>query len=523
MKKIFNSKNWMIALTAFIVLQAWLDMDYFLDEPLGQLGLPRISTIIRFIALPCIIVWGYFLQTENKKKTAILGISYGFVFLIYYIAHSYQASQLVEVMRLTLNFSFSWYRELVYLLTLTLPFGIMYCVCLLNPTEKWVKNITMATSALISVPILISNLFVFGYSTYEGKAVANIFAWFLGSKHSPRQLATKFFFGEGNTVGIVLFTILPLLYYFFVKTTNKREKRIWVALIFIQSLSMQILGTRVGTIGAVIVPAYFIVLYLVDVLLKNQKFKKMCVFVPIISLTVFGLILPYTPAIRNQKIDTANDSTLVNSGVQREFKTFKNTSGLKELVPGTVEYDYAYIYMFETYGIETGYINSVPNRYYLEWYYYTFDPEFWISVLEMDVYDRLNGRQIQRYFMDYKMKKLKPTDHLLGAGYSTFMNGSIILEQDFIQQWMTLGIIGFTITLFPWIALVTVFLWKLMTEWKKYFNLEIFVYGAALLSALGSAYVSGHTMDQFMTTAWIAVLAAILFNKMILNKDGDQT
>lgn len=517
-RKIFNRNTWEVAVVVFILIQPIIDLDYLWYEQLNQLGLPRLSTIIRFLVLPCLILWGYFYQTKNKKKTAILAISYGMIFAVYYILHSIQAIELYDVMGFTRNFQFSWYQELVYLLTLTLPLGTVYCITQLKPNEKLIKKVTMITSAIVSFPIFIANLFVFGYSTYQGNAVANFFVWFTQNKFHPRQLATKFFFAEGNTVGILLFMLLPLMYYFFSCSKTKKEKAQWIVLIFIQSLAMQILGTRVATYGAVLVPCYFLVLYLIDVILKNQTFKKAAFFLPIVMASIFALILPYTPAVLNQKLDATNDVAIINSKLSDEISDLKGNMEGEGLVPGTVEYNEFFIYMFEEYGIRAGYINTVPVTYYINWYHYTYDPVFWVDVIEMDVYDRLNGRQIQRIFMDYKLESLQATDHLLGAGYSTFMNGSILLEQDFLQQWMTLGIIGFSITLLPWIVLTLLLLWKILTKWKLYLRLEVFVYGAALLSGFGVGWLSGHTMDQFLTTTWLAFIMGILLNKLILER-----
>lgn len=520
LKKMINRKNFGIAVALFVLLQPIIDLDYLLYEKLNQLGLPRLSTIVRFVVLPLLILWAYMTQTKDKKKTAILAVSYGVVFAAYYVGHCLQAARLIDVMYFTTNFKFNWYQELVYLLTLVLPFGITYCVVVLKPSERRIKQAVAITSGLVAIPIFVSNLFVFGLSTYNGKAVANFLAWFTETEYHPRQLATKFYFAEGNTIGILMFIILPLMYYFFTKAKNKKEKIAWIVLIVIQSLSMQILGTRVATYGAVIVPVYFTVLYGVDVFMKNQKFSRICFITPLIIAIFFGLMLPYTPAVVNQNLNATNDVALIESNIPDEIANLKNEN--EALMPGTVEYNQFYIYMFEEYGIRAGYVHTVPQEYYIYWYNYKFDPIFWMDVIEMDVYDRVNGRQIQTIFMNYKLEKLQPTEHILGAGYSTFMNGSIILEQDFVQQWMTLGILGFSLTMLPWIVITAGLILVMVKKWKKHFNLTTFVYGAALVSGFGVGVVSGHTMDQFVTSTWLAVLLGILINRLFLtDSDGE--
>ncbi len=508
-----NESNWKLVLILWILIQPVVDLDYVFYETLNQIGLPRFSTIVRFLVLPALIVWTYALKEKNKKKVGICALLYLGIAGGYFYFHSVQAIAIYDVMGFTTNFRFNWYQELVYLLTLVLPFGLMYCVFYLSPTQNLMRNIVIFTSGIISVPIVISNILSFGLSTYEGKAVASFLSWFSENEYTPRQLATKFFFYEGNTVGILLFMLLPLVYLLYVQEKNQKEKNKLIFLLLMHSLSMLILGTRVATYGALLVPLYFTVLYVLDCFLKNRKFEINKFGVPVVIAVVVSLMFPYTPAVQNQKIDAANDVALIEGGLSNgieEIERIKGEIDGEALIPGSLEFNHFYINMFEEYGIRAGFINTVPQIYYTHWYSYEYDPIFWMSIVEMDVYQRLNGRQIQNIFMRYKLEKLTMKEKILGAGYSTFMNGSIILEQDFKQQMMTLGPIGFILTIYPWILILCVGLFIVLLRWKKYFRLNIFVYGASFASGLGSAYMSGHTLDQFMTTTWLAIMAALL-------------
>lgn len=155
---------------------------------------------------------------------------------------------------------------------------------------KELKLMTCILSASISITILIGDLFVFAKSTYYGYTVGNIFTWFNGiyDAYHPRTLASKFFFNEGNTIGILLFMLLPMLYYFFYKEENKKGKRYLGALIFVQSLSMQMLATRVATYGAVVIPVIFLVLYLFTVLITKRKNSKRVFALSLLYLRAFS-------------------------------------------------------------------------------------------------------------------------------------------------------------------------------------------------------------------------------------------
>lgn len=524
MKKFINNEKYLtIAVVLLVALQPLIDMDYLVYPMLDKFGLPRLSTIIRFIIIPLLIIWTFYLKDQNKKKTFIFGGIYGVCLAIYFVLHGKQSLDLLPRLYLTDNFYFNWFHELTYILTLVLPFGITYCIYHLHFSEKLVKNITYFMSSIISIPIFLGDLFVFGKSTYYGYTIANFFSWFNGIyiDNHPRELASKFFFNEGNTIGILMFGLLPLLYYFFSKAKNKKEKGLVLGLIVIHSLSMQILGTRVATYGAVIIPIIFIVLYVFDCfIMKHQKLKVNIVALVGACAVLFYFILPYTPAIQNQKVDAINDLALLENGVADEGRE-KLKDG-EDLIPGTKEYLDFYTYMFEAYGIKGRYAQSIPSMYYADWYSYKHDPKFWCDmILDRPVEERCGGRQIQTIFMDYKYEELSGSEKILGMGYSTFMNGSILLEKDFTQQIYTLGYAGEILAIAPWVIVTCFGAVVVLIKWKTLMTLDTTVYAVSLVSMLGSAYMSGHTLDQFVTTCFMAMLVAILLNKVVdANKEG---
>lgn len=515
-KKIVNEKVLMWAVILLIALQPLIDMDYLVYDFLDQFGLPRLSTIIRFIIIPLLILMTFYLKDKHKKKTIILGSIYGICLVAYFVLHCQQAILLYPELSLTTNFKFNWFQELTYVLTLVLPYGIVYCVYNLHFTDKIVRNITYFMSSIIAIPIFLGDLLVFGKSTYYGYTIANFFSWFTGiyENNHPRELASKFFFNEGNTIGILMFALLPLLYYFFSKADSKKEKVLVGGLILIHSLSMQILGTRVATYGALLLPACFLVLYLFDCLImKHQKIKINVVALAGACTIIFAAILPFTPAIQNQQVDAVNDLALLDNGMADEGReAFAQET---ELIPGTAEFNQYYIFMFEQYGIKAKYAQSIPTMYYIDWYNYKFDPYFWCDmILNHEVEERVGGRQIQKLFMDYKYATLDTKEKFLGMGYSTFMNGSILLEQDFVQQVYTLGYVGELLCCVPWILLTAGGAILVLIKWKKLINLEVMVYATSVVATLGCAYTSGHTLDQFVTTIFLAMLVALLLNRI---------
>jgi len=516
-KDFFKNEKVLLTLTVLVVaFQPILDLDYLVYDSLHSIGLPRPSTIVKFVIIPILLIYAFLLKDNHKKKTLVFGGVYAVTLGLYFVLHCKQCITLYETLDLTKNFYFNTFQELTYVATIVLPFGLIYVIYNLNFTESLIKKISIFISTIISWPIFFGDLFLFGKSTYIGYTKANFLTWFTGiyDTYLPREIASKFFFSEGNTIGILLFMVLILLYYFLTKETNKKLRIYLVVLIVIQSLSMQILATRVATYGAVLIPIVYIVIYLFNcLLLKNDEFNKKIVIHAAIMAAVFGLMLNWTPAVVNQRLDSDNDVALLSNDYANKTGRDALKYG-KNLIPGTEEYINFYTFMFEEYGIRAKYITSISKEYYTKFYNYKHDPKFWVDVTFMPVYDRVSGRQMEKIFMDYKYSKLTFKNKFLGMGYSTFMNGSILLEKDFTQQIYTLGYVGELLCVLPWIFVTIYGAFNIIKNWKKLLKLDIMVYAIALLLGFGCGYVSGHTIDQFITTTFMAMLVAVLLYRI---------
>ena len=145
--------------------------------------------------------------------------------------------------------------------------------------------------------------------SYDGYTKANIFYWFFGiyDRFDPRKIASKFFFQNGNTIGIVLFIILPILYYFLTRAQTKKDKLIWYFIIFTQSIAMVMLSTRIATYGALITPiAILLIMIFFHLIIRNEQFtRNVIIFTALIAIMI-GLIIPFSPAYVNMQVDRSN-------------------------------------------------------------------------------------------------------------------------------------------------------------------------------------------------------------------------
>ena len=542
-KQKINEKVVLTILLILVALQPVFDLDYLIGDMLDGMGIPRVSTILRFIIIPLLVLTTFILD-RRKKTTMIVGGMYGVVLTIYFVLHCINAIDLFPKLYMPSNYYFSVFQELTYVLTLVLPFAVVYCFYKLELKESMVKTVTTVISLTTALPIFIGDIVPFGLSTYVGYTKGNFIQWFIQifdeSHEIPKYYTSKFFFAEGNTIGILMFMVLPLLYYYFHKTSNGKTKVGYGLLILVHSLSMMILGTRVATYGAVLIPLVYLLMVLVMTIFKKEHWNWIILVYTIATTLIFGLILPYSPAVKNQQIDAKNDLALANNGAAQMGK--QELAGMRVSV--VKESDPAYIHMFEEYGIRARYAQSISKEYYLDYYDYRIDPYFWVEmILVRPLEERIGGRNIEKLFFNYKWNDgrielpinpdnpeetqtiyfngcnfsspcLTTYNRAMGLGYSTFMNGSIVLEQDFIQQAYTFGPIGVILVCGPWIALTLACVVMLLRKFKEHFNLENGVYALSIALGFGSGYMSGHVLDQFITSLFMAMIMAMLLSRM---------
>ncbi|MBR0462263.1 MAG: O-antigen ligase family protein [Erysipelotrichaceae bacterium] len=520
MKKILNKENIFVLILALVALHPFVELDYLFYDSLSRIGLPRLTTVINFLVYPLLVVLVFLFYEKNKKKALIMFGIYAVVLAAFFILHVENCRQLMagNAMMLPERYAFTVKEEAFYLLTLLLPLLYVYVFRLTVIGEDLLEKISVAIAYLVSFPILLSNIFVFGMSTYAGMTIDNLFSWFSlpfdGLEHQPRFYASKFFFEEGNPIGILLFLTLPLLYYFFYKAENRNRKIFLGITIFIQSLAMIVLSTRIATFGALLVPAVMLLIYLFLLFLKTERFQKFYPLFLIGMLVVTGVFIPVCPAVQNQLI--SSQDILITK--QHDDLIKEERQKIKEGVyeKWSDEWREYYVQVFDEYSFL---IALTPPAYYNTFYSYSWDPQFWVDLaFDHPLEERVNGRQIEKLFFDYKHDDLTAKDKLLGMGYSEYMWGGILIERDFVQQAYTLGYIGFVLLFVPWLILAACAGIKLLLGYKcnkwTYLNITLMM---IVCIGFASSYVSGHTMDKLTCS----MVLALCLGKLLHDLKGD--
>lgn len=513
MKKIFEKENIFTLVFVIVAFHPIIELDYLVGD---KLPIPRLTTIIDFLVLPLLVVLAFWFNEKNKKKVGLLFGLYILIFGIYFLIHCRNANIIQGSIHLTDNFYFNMKDEIIYTLTLLIPLVYVYVFYLSDIKETLIKKVTIALSCVTSLPIFVSNVFVFGKSTYTGYTIDNFLSWFSLPYsrfwHHPRRYATKFFFEEGNTIGILMLMVLPFLYYFFYREKNNIKKSLLGCLIVIHSLSMIILSTRLATYCSALVPVAMLIIYILLMLLKKEKLQVVYVLFLLLVTMMNVLIIPYGPAYQNQLID-ADDYVFIKSDENHRTEGKDLLKDADKLDKWGEEWRDFYVYMFEDYQFL---MNVTPPIYYTTWYSYEYDPQFWVDLIfDYELEERVNGRQIETIFTKYKWEELTTPQKLTGFGYGTFMRGGILIERDFIQQYYSYGLAGVLILMGVWIVMIAYCGVKLLFGYKqgKWSYINIIVMMSLCLGYL-SSYVSGHTFDELTTSMFISLLFGFLVKEV---------
>ncbi len=497
-----------IATLAMIIV---LDCDEYLYSFFQSIHLPLPHTILTFIWLPILILLVFYRLEDNKKKVLIAAVIIAAVYGIYFVLHHLSAHNLVPQLKLPENYYYNLYQEIIYYATMILPLIFIYVAYKIDFEMEDFEKMIIIISALIAIPILVTNIFTCSPSTYEGWTKANFLTWFTGiyDTYTPREIATSFFFSEGNTTGMVMFMTYPIL----LNITRKKNCNYkYVLLLIVQGIAMYCLSTRVATYGVVLMISAYLVIYIISLIFKKVKFSAKLVIIYVLLLGMFLLILPKSPAYVNQQINHQNDMYIFeNEEMRREIG---NSLEEIDLDPDSEEYKNYWSFIFKQYS----FFLPIPKEYFMDFYYYRFDPKFWVDIIfDYDFYDRDSGRDIENIFTQYKWQRLTDKQKLFGMSFSIPMEGGIVIEQDFVSQYYTHGIIGDFLLCSPWIIGLVVVVVLAIKNFKKIIGPDILTIGLSFVGGLGTAYYSGHLLAEIFGSILLATLLAMLLRMLIKN------
>ncbi|MEG1131959.1 MAG: O-antigen ligase family protein [Romboutsia sp.] len=485
-------------LMAFILIQPALDVYYlYTDKIVSKFGFSP-ATIIRVGITGVLVILT--ISTLKDKKSWILISAYVFIVVIYTGVHILNARDFYSLV--PGDFGFSVKSEISYIIRMFIPITIIFITYKSCIKKKHFEVTAKWTLFLISGTIVITNLLKISLGSYNNITIKdNIIGWFTGAyeKYNYSALASKGIFNFANQISALLVFLLPVMIVIYVNKSTLAN----LVIIITTLLAMVMLGTKVALYGAVIDIAVFIGAIILISIIKRENLinKRICVMVGL-SLLVLGVLISKAPSTNRERY--SYNIRINNSKVVKKVEFKESIMDSKDSM---IDY------------IESNYEDLMVNKHFItKSYPYKYDPEFWVEIINLPVFERLDWRNIEQKMLQRVMDiNNNPKDKYLGLTFSRTQN-IYNLERDFISQYYSMGIIGVLIFLGPYICIVLSCMVFILMKLKRRITIENTMICFATIFALGVSYYSGNVLDSLTVTIIMSFVLGNLIN--IVFKEG---
>lgn len=485
MKKEVNDKlKYLLKLLTmiFLITSPIFDMTFFHS---------RITTLIRIFIILVIFISTIFLYKDSRKSLKYIIIFY-LLSASYLIVSYYHNKSFISLF--PNNFNYSFINELFTILKLIMPITFIYSLYYQKLSKKDFKIIFISWSLFISLQIIITNMFKISLSSYSDILIKyNIFEWNKNIYYI--ESASKGYFTYANMTSLILLMMLIYNFYFFIKDNFK-----YIILIFLISISMLMLGTRVSSIGGLLTLICLIICYLFFVIIKKEKFNKR-LFLLLSVIILWILLLPISPYknrnIELNKYSNVKEELFENNDVdnKNDTQTIKKEISKQEYIESIVNND------------------LIPEFFYKIYYSYEYDPDFWIDLIENTDESNINYRLIEEKMIKRVIKiNNNKLDVLLGISNSRIQNIHN-LERDFIMQYYAFGIIGSIILLSVYLIMLIINIIKLI---KKFSFLNSINLIANILFCF-CAYLTGNILCSMTMIIVYSFLSSFMIKENVVD------
>ena len=519
-------------LLIFLVLQPLFDIYMaVVGEKLDIFGI-SIVTIIRTTLITVLFGIVVFYQVKNKLHMKLLNLILGYlsVVLVYSVAH-----------HLNIVYSNGYYitegiynviTEIMYVERLIVPVLLMYSVIITKSNKAQLEKILITVATAVSLVIIITNLFEVSFASYsqtDGNTMISysVIDWFTKGNVPYNESLSKGFFVSANQIGALLVVLLPIVIYYMLKENKPHLCFVF----FIQIVAMTLIGTRVASLGWILVCLAMAAIYLVLILMKKVKKISLISLCATIVIIEAGVLLYINSPAQNRDFAESYDGMYEEEIDEKEetgeyialevfSSMLEDEKKLTEYVGNEVsdkglEYDAMCKYISETHKyhyITKKYINNI--------YPYEDDPKFWLEIFAapLSVKADNRGRQIEI------VKRIKSNnnntlfDTLFGMGATPMNSRGYMIENDLISHYYNLGIVGTIIFVVPFVACIIYVIIKLKKSILKLFNIKFLSYTLAVCMAYFVGYFAGHVLDEYIVTIFLAIIAGMVYN---LYGEGD--
>lgn len=466
-KKKINTKNLMEnLLVIFLILCPIFDIVSFVFRNTFNTSMSP-STILRPL-IPLIVFIDIFIKSKHKLKIFIITAIYGIYAILHLLLFNtantgFSYSNVVHEMQYVMNYTFTIIILFIYIFAFKD-----------KEKEKLQKGVISAVSIYLA-SILLSIITKTSSATYmeEGTGI-------------------KGWFESGNSISAVLVLAIFVL----LSNGNKSYKKIIIGEIIILGIFLCLLiGTRVGLLGFIIALVSFIFAEIVEKLIKNTKINKKIVVGGIFAIIVVLIIVTVigSNTIERRKHLKEIESNIVDGSTNQEAHITGDLMEIKEKIDNNQ--------------IENTYMNEAQKKSILELY---------------DIANKLeisnNDQRMQQLIYNALLVKnqANPLLIIFGNGYMNQYR-ELVLEMDIPAFLFNFGILGFLLYFGPFLAIVAYGVYFGIRKIKK-IDAEYIMYTLGLGLAFAISVFSGYVFFNMSTVTFIAVICALLINKICIIK-----
>ncbi|MGM9882455.1 MAG: O-antigen ligase family protein [Bacilli bacterium] len=503
-----------------LIIQPLLNLNILYTDKVMDIFKFSPSTIIRLL-MALILAFMVFISKKKGKQEKFIFI-YTILYVIYIFLHHYNAISFAA--NVTGEYKYSIVSELFYLFRMFIPVLIVYITANVDLNHMDLRKILKIVILSFSIVIIISNLFTFGIKSYGyGTIKYNIFSWFNESGGVYSDYLTIGLFIGTNRLGALLVSLLPLsIYYYF---TDKKNS--FMGIIFLQILSLIMIGTRTATYAFILITPVMILIYLyLSLVRKNVDFSTKKIIILVIVFVLFTLLAINSPVNNRDEYNDLNNAEKTNEVLEEE-----NKDKLEKIF---AKYDNEFKNNLLCTNCEAqeemvNFIEENYNKLYISYEYasiydYKHDYLFWTNIINLPFSERNNGRKIQ-YLISERILELNNNynkDRLFGMGYSRFKNADLYLEQDFLVQYYTCGIIGVILFILPYVASLICAAIYIIKNFRKKLDFDLLTYCFCLCLFLISGYIGGHVLDEMITYTFMSVFCGLILKKCFSKYSDDK-
>lgn len=474
-------------LLCLVIIQPVLDLMWFNDGTIPEIAGFSVPTLIRIISIVFLAGLSFIVINFNKKYLFL--VFYVLLILLYFIGHHANCMQFTSLV--PGNFAYNVTGELFYIIRMCIPISVIYFTYNSRINKKYFDKCVIFVVLIMSISVIGTNIFEVAYGSYTSELIdGNIFDWFLRPEEfTSNQLASKGWFYSSITSTVLVLIYPYVLYLFFELKTIK-----YFIIAFIHGIALFMFGTKATAFSVIIVSVIMTTIYLfVGLVKKDFKISQMVCLGMAGMLLINFVLLNVSPSTMKMEFDEVYSTELDESSADNNTLVINS----EEEIITFFDENYKNI--------------SIKEQFLKESYPYIYDPVFWYEFYTENVPSVTMQNRIVQEEMLKRVKEVNDNemDDLFGIGY-TRTSDIYNLEKDFLYQYYSMGSLGVTLLLGPYVLCLLLMMFTMLKKFKEkvtLFNCAI-VLGAGLTLCL--AYYSGNTMENLGITIWIGFMVGFL-------------